>query len=404
MAAEGETAYMHAIHASVVRYSTTTQELNECQSSLRRTKEELQKAKRDLLTVKQQAHQQKQANERQLERLRSRFSDESIKSLRAKVPEIYFANAKKSAQSFSSAAPSGLERKQVEELEGKRRNLLESNAALKRMTTESLNLAREAARYLERIEVAGNEKACAALGSSSSSSSSSGGGNTASCPLFYQRDLFPSQSPLISDYASHSTAGPGKKHHPAVEALHQMSELIHTRGSRLIQSLSAARAGGPTLVGPEEDLGIQKARREDAVRERQLIKALQRVQELEAEQSMAAAIHNQKKDGEDRIKQMAEVEKQRQRYIALCRELQTQEELLRREREALERDKEEVLKMEMSMSVQEDSHLSLDHPIKRSREEEKENEAVPKRNRVEQPSPREDTMRFVTVRKQRRVP
>ena len=403
MITEGETAYMHRIHTSDIQCSTAMQELNECQSSLRRTKEELQKAKRDLLTVKQQAHQQKQANERQLERLRSRFSDESIKNLRAKVPEVYFANAKKSVQSFSSAAPSGLERKQVEELEGKRRNLLESNAAMKRMATESLNLAREAARYLERMEGAGNEKAGSALGASSSSSTSSGG-NTASCRLFYQRDLFPSQSPLLSDYASHSTGGSGKKQHPAVEALHQMSELIHTRGSRLVQSISAARAGGPTLFAPEEDLSMQRARQEDATREKQLIKALQRVQELEAEQSMAAATQNQKKDGEDRIKQMAEVEKQRQRYIALCRELQTQEELLRREREALERDREEVLKMEMSMSVQEDSHLSLDHPIKRSREEEKENEAVPKRHRVEQPSPREDTMRFVTVRKQRRVP
>jgi len=426
------------LETSKARIGTTTQELNECQSNLKRTKEELQKSKRDLLNVKQQVHQQKQASERQLERLRSKFSDESIKSLRAKVPEVYIANAKEASSSSlrrSGSSPPSLERKQIEELESKRRELIEANAALKRLATESLNLAREAGQYLNRADNERREEAerAVSLGSSTNSSSSDRTIIQGASSLLYQRDLFPSLFPLRSDYSIVPTRG--QKQHPAVEALNRMSESIHVQGVKLLESVSSR-----PLIESEDRSSLAKVvvekttqdkraqdeeSKRDAEQERLLSRALQRVQDLEVEvkrgEREMASMQSRKEDREERIKQTAEVEKQRQRYLTLCRELEKQEELLRLEKEAVQREREEVMKTELSLSMQEeqnDSSTSLpsfdvsnmtNSSHKRGRDDEKENNEQSllkngKRIRVEQQktsTPKGDTMRFVTMRKQR---
>jgi DNA repair exonuclease SbcCD ATPase subunit len=419
--------------------SALTQDVNGSQGNLKRIKEELQKSKRDLLSTKQQAHQQKQAGERQIERLRNRFSEESIKNLRTKVPEVFIAGTKGIPLTASfpprrtDSSSLSLERKQLEELEGKRREMLESNAALKRLAAESLNLAREAAHYMETVASISQE----GMGKGSLLGSSSHSSSTSTIPalqttvpsLFYQRDLFPTLFSLSSDYPVAPVRG--QKQHPAVEALHGMSELIHQQGSKLLQSHSPfadGRLGRHSDDNVETDVALlQKLteKEEDGERDRLLNRALHKVEELEGEiknrERELAAMHSRREDREERVKQTAEVEKQRQRYLSLCRDLEKQEELLRQEREGLERDREQVLKAELSisMSIQGDEEDSLPSlyeshlvsaPVKRIRDDEKENEIandgfVPaKRIRTVQEkvtTPREDTMRFVTMRKRR---
>jgi hypothetical protein len=420
--------------------------LNDCQSSLKRTKEELQKSKRDLLTVKQQALQQKVANERQLERLRARFSDESIKLLRNKVPEVHFESDKVSSSSVrrSAVSATSLERKQIEELESRRRELLESNAALKRFATESLNLARESAGYMN-TSVDQEEYLNSSINSTSSTATIR---PSSRIPQYYQRDLFPAQFPLHSDYAD--TPARGQKQHPAVESLSSLSSIVHQRGARLVQTSSArilmerdARRQRSTKTEDEEaidDCSNQTVvvapmtssegdfdKVDNAEHTRLLNRALERVSELEEEvkrkESESTSLQSKKEDREERIKQAAEVEKQRQRYLTLCKELEKQEELIRSEREVLQQQREEVLQMELSLSMQvEDSLSSFNEsevmaaaaaskptaPFKRLRDEDKENatdESISiqgKRPRPDQSTPvAGDTMRFVTIRKRR---
>lgn len=425
--------------------STITSELNDTQAALKRTKEELQKSKRDLLIVKQQVNQQKQANERQLERLRSRFCDESIKVLRLNVaPQVNFAK-EGLVSSISSAAPrrsevgvvaTSLERKQLEDLECKRKELIEYNAGLKRFATESLNLAREAANYLSKAAIDPQQE----MASSSSSHTSSSSINIHTKPsarlsILYQRDLFPSSYPLMSDYA----AGPvrGQNQHPAVDSLTTITSIVHHMGSRVLQSLAfeksltenaahkgqLARSATSISIDLEREKFDQKGNNklDEDEQDRLLNRALQRVEELEAEikskEKDAFLAQSRKDDREERLKQAAEVEKQRQRYLALCRELEKQEELLSLEREALQRQQEGLLCAEMSLSVQaEDSMVSSINEsdmttsissLKRHRDDEKENERIDiaslqgKRPRMDQSTPTGNTMRFVTIRKQR---
>ncbi|UZJ55882.1 hypothetical protein CBS101457_005202 [Exobasidium rhododendri] len=439
------------LEASKARVSTTAQELHECQSNLKRAKDELQKSKRDVLNIKQHAHQQKQANERQIERLRSKFSDESIKSLRSKVAEVYVANVKEISTASlrrSASTPSSLERKQIDDLESKRKDLIEANSALKRFATESLNLAREAGHYLDRLEQDHRqfEVERASLLSSAGSFSSDRTIHQRRTPaIHYQRDLFPPLYPLRSDYST--GAKRGQKQHPAVEAMGELSEAIHGKGVMLLESLVTQRASyrareqdvdtAATEIASHHPAGIGKVTQEeersrrDAEREKLLSRALQEVEDLEAEierrERDSATLQNRKEDREERFAQAAEVERQRQRYLSLCRELEKQEESLRKERESLQREKEEVMKMELSLSITEDQEengeddsslpsfsvgdLTDTTPsLKRARDDEKEN--VPakaqygKRSRVEQQqqrtsTPKGDTMRFVTMRKSR---
>lgn len=389
--------------------SSTTQELTECQSNLKRTKDELQKSKRDLLSVKQQAHQQRQANERQLERLRAKFSDESIKLLRSKVPDVQLVTRStglKSSQGQSEAGPSRLQRKQIDELERRRKELFENNIALKKYATESLSVIREVSMNIERTK--SPDDAIALSSSSSSNSSTSAIRPTYRLHNLQQQDLFPPSLPLPIDYTLEVSRG--KKQHPAVQALNEMTTLLRENASRLKESPSSLATSSISTQDSCED-GASK-RTHDL-----LDKAMQRVQELEnvIERSKKESVLSQsrKEDREERFKQAAEVEKQRQRYLTLCKELEKQEEALRSEKMALQSEREEIMKTELSLSMQaEDSNVSLVDsdatisPIKRGREEDKENEMMQtsKKSRIENhktTTPRENTMRFVTMRKQR---
>lgn len=369
--------------------STITDQLQTATTSLRKTRDELQKTRKDLLTVKQQAAQQRQANDRQSERLRARFTEEAIKSLRSQVPEVYIAGGSESGTERRKVRALGIEedliaRRQIEDLEQRRRELMDYNAALKRMSTECLNLARQAGTQLVEMVVESAEKAPTSGGPSAVASSSS---SASQPPFFFQRDLFPPLNPLRADYST-AVGHKASQQHPAVSALSKTGDVIEeqVRKLRQGQSLRAwarvqearrrmresppsvdaeqAKQHDPVDASQGEESGDSRATLRGADREHQeeldrthhlLARALDKVEELEVQlrrqqEEWEHMEMHRSQGGEDRARHAAEVERQRQRYMDLCRALEEQEAELAEERQRLDREREHLM-LEHSLSM-----------------------------------------------------
>lgn len=177
-------------------------------------------------SVKAQANQHKVACERQVERLRARFGEESIKAMKSVVPEVYIVPG--TGHVSKSQGSRGMERMQLEELEAKRSELLETNRTLKRIATEAINAARDADNVLVdliRSEEGYRRRLSKLLGSSHGlSSSQPSEASLALHAVLFTRDIFPPLFPLPSDYAAEASC---KTDHPAVRALQSTVDCIH---------------------------------------------------------------------------------------------------------------------------------------------------------------------------------
>lgn len=381
------------LEASKANIETLNEDLKLSNTTLRKTKEELQKTRKDLLVIKQQAAQQKLASERQSERLRAKFTEESIKSLRTQLPKVYLPGSSigpsRRSRLVNEIDDGAIGRRQIEELEQRRRELMDYNAGLKRMATECINLARRAASHMEDL-VAEN---------ADGSGSANNNGKLDDAPL-YQRDLFPPLSigMLKADYSAalSSTRSSAVPMHPAVVELNRTNDTIETHVRKLKQgkslriwariqearrrmreSISSAEgieANKNTakdesirststlhesdLVGEVTAIAHNNEANEEEMEKLQhlLAQAMERNEQLESHidqyereiQSMDAL---KSEDAEERGKQMAEVEKQRQRYLELCRALEQQEEAIIQERERMIKQREqETLEHSLSMA------------------------------------------------------
>lgn len=380
------------LEASKANVETLNEDLKVANTSLRKTKEELQKTRKDLLVIKQQAAQQKLASERQSERLRAKFTEESIKSLRTQLPKVYLPGSSigtsRRSRLVNEIDDGAIGRRQIEELEQRRRELMDYNAGLKRMATECINLARRAASHMEDL-----------VAENADEKSTNNNGKLDDPPL-YQRDLFPPLKigMLKADYSAtlSSTRSSGMSMHPAVVILNRTNDTIETHVRKLKQgksiriwariqearrrmreSISSAdvthsnkNLGGEEsvrststlhesdLVGEVTAIAHNNDSNEEELNKLQhlLAQAMERNEQLESHidqyereiQSMDAL---KSEDAEERGKQMAEVEKQRQRYLELCRALEQQEEAIVHERERMIRQREqETLEHSLSMA------------------------------------------------------
>ncbi|PWN31983.1 uncharacterized protein FA14DRAFT_83640 [Meira miltonrushii] len=380
------------LEASKANVETLNEELKVSNTTLRKTKEELQKTRKDLLVIKQQAAQQKLASERQMERLRAKFTEESIKSLRTQLPKVYLPGSStgpsRRSRLDNEIDDAAIGRRQIEELEQRRRELMDYNAGLKRMATECINLARRAASHMEDL-----------VAENADGSATTNTGKLDDAPL-YQRDLFPPLSigMLKADYSAalSSTRSSAVPMHPAVVVLNRTNDTIETHVRKLKQGKSlriwariqeARRRMRESISSTDEINTKENAAKDESVRSTStlhesdlvgevtaiahnsvvdeeelnklqdlLAQAMERNEQLESHidqyereiQSMDAL---KSEDAEERGKQMAEVEKQRQRYLELCRALEQQEEAIVQERERMIRQREqETLEHSLSMA------------------------------------------------------
>ncbi|PWN88457.1 hypothetical protein FA10DRAFT_268652 [Acaromyces ingoldii] len=214
------------LEASKAKVGNLTDSLNTSQSALKQAREDVQKSRRDLHSIKAQANQHKVACERQVERLRARFGEESIKAMKSVVPEVYIVPG--TGHVSKSQGSRGMERMQLEELEAKRSELLETNRALKRIATEAINAARDADNALVeliRSEEGYRRRLSKLLGSSHGlASSQQSEASLVPHAVLFTRDIFPPLFPLPSDYAGEASR---KTDHPAARALRSTVDCIH---------------------------------------------------------------------------------------------------------------------------------------------------------------------------------
>lgn len=311
------------------------------QASFRRTRDELQRSKRDLALVKQQATQQRLAGDRQLERLRSRYTEEGIKTLRTRVPKVYVAEAKSSKTSTISHGDSQqhVVDSLIQDLETKKRQLTQANLALKKFSLCALNTATDAARCMCSTNTARMQDV------RSSSSSRSEEERKEDIPSnFTEHDLFPVTTQFSMDFDDNSE-------HPAAVALQKVRSAIQTYSERLQQSTMRA-----TLQQKQEERRRCREQTDDRVTnasaspnaieiqdhvQELLSRTRSRVEELETlveKQSSQLSSYERRLNSQYPIHDthaMGEsiMEPYRQRYLSLLTRIEKQEARVAEERE-----------------------------------------------------------------------
>lgn len=255
--------------------------LKEEESAHRTTRDELQKARRELQLVKTAALQYRASQERGAERVRARLAEQSLAQLRTAVPSVRILRSAFPAVDSGRRENKerGILETQVEELEQKRAQLMDTNQALKRLATDAVNTLRTTNARLgnliddesgERHKLGSSSSSSGSPSSSSSASSSSlgrprmmssaGNGSSEDGVMAYQRELFPPLVPLRTNIM------PGA--HPGVAALDRAVERNHAQLDKL-ERLRTARANAST-----KKIASDRAARRESVWRAQLAGSL----------------------------------------------------------------------------------------------------------------------------------